>query len=211
MKRTLGLLAIAFAITACSEHVIVLLPVEEGSTGANLPSLDDATGSEEATSEIDDPNPTGTGTVDGTSSEAGSTSDPSSTGAGSSTDAGSSTGGPEPIAPLEPCHPLHDNVCTEGYACLNYAQFEGDEILWQWRCALFQGPEAMFGDPCTNNSYCEPIGLCLGAVAHGNCAGAESCCTEWCEVDNNVCPDGRDCHLITGFIPIPANMGYCAY
>ena len=217
MKHTFSLTLAFLAFSGCVE--VALPPTIETSSGDGTTTAENSTGANTASTQgpsTTEGGTSGTSTTAASSSSEGSTTSSSSDGSSGTTEDSTtggqgSTGGPpiEPLLPDENCDPMTD-VCVDNHACLYRQWLDGEMFVWEWTCQLHFTPFATYGDPCDDNSQCDPIGLCWTALTHAGCPGPGYCCTQWCHVSINDCPDNMDCNTpAVGGYTIPQDIGIC--
>jgi hypothetical protein len=91
------------------------------------------------------------------------------------------------------CDPLLQN-CNEDQACLQATGADG------FTCIIdASGESGAAGDPCEFINACDPGLFCAAAEGVPNCAGAEGCCSEFCDLTEaepvSACSlgGGQDC------------------
>ena len=90
------------------------------------------------------------------------------------------------------CNPLLQN-CPRGQACY--------PINDNWTCAPDASERAgAYGDPCEFINVCDPGLICLNAASVPDCAGAQGCCSEVCDLSDPAgdaqcmgAPEGQIC------------------
>jgi|GEM_PF-2299106 len=149
---------------------------------------------EDETTDTSDSNtdaPTETGSDTPTEDPTTGTEDPTTGDTTDSTSAG-------PLGPDQPCHPLWEDAgtppCGNALTC-TYMGWDPDYDSYQWLCQIYTGddPGGEFGDPTQGNSGCKTgASLASGGFPDGVC-NANLCCTEHCDVQNDLCPPDMHC------------------
>jgi len=114
----------------------------------------------------------------------------------------SSTGTPGPLGPDMPCHPMAEEAgeppCGNILTCA-FLGWDPDVDSYQWKCKIYSGdePGGEFEDSCYEYTSCKNGFICLADVQwpDGECDSAH-CCTEYCDLQNDMCPAGMQCEAI---------------